>query len=226
MDLEIKDVAELLNVSQDTVNEWIETGNIPCYRLNNEVRFTRMEIEQWMLASPLIEEKGGVVPGSQQFSLFRAIHRGVLLKEPLGETKEEIISNALIKIADPLSYDAEVITELFLDRERLMPTAFSNGIAVPHTRDFLFKRAQEVISVAFLEKPIDWGALDGKPTSVLFFLFSSNDKRHLHLLAKIAHLSNDPRALDFLKQQPDKIDLLDFIRAWEPTLHRTEKLTV
>jgi PTS system nitrogen regulatory IIA component len=230
MDLKIKDVAELLNVSETTIRRWLSEGKIPAYRLHHQYRFSRIEIENWMMRFRLKkksstkethaedQEINHLPPGSQQFSFFRAVHRGLILNEDLGSDKETIICNALKKIAKVLSLDADVISELFIDRERLMPTALSNGLAVPHTRDFLLQGPHDVVSIAFLPKPIDWGALDGQPTHTLFFLFATNDKRHLHLLAKIAHLSSDPKALEFLRQSPSKEALLDYLKSWEVTV--------
>src|SRR3990167_6479754 len=121
-------------------------------------------------------------------------------------------------IAQDLHLDAEVITELLLDREKLMPTALANGVAVPHTRDFLLQESFDVIAVVFPERPIDYGALDGKPTDILFFLFACDDKRHLHLLAKLAHLSSKPENLRFLRKHPSKQELLNYIKSWEGKL--------
>ena len=49
MDLEIKDVSEMLNVSETTVRTWLTEGKIPAYYINDTYRFNRMEIEDWML---------------------------------------------------------------------------------------------------------------------------------------------------------------------------------
>ena len=108
------------------------------------------------------------------------------------------------KIAGPLGLDAGVIGDLLLDREALQPTALSNGIAIPHTRDFLLNAHYDVVTIAFLKNPIDYGALDGKPVHTLFFLFATDDKKHLHLLAKIAHLSSQPTPSIFSKNARQK----------------------
>ena len=39
MDLKIKDVAELLNVSESTIRRWISEGKIPTYRMNQHYYF-------------------------------------------------------------------------------------------------------------------------------------------------------------------------------------------
>lgn len=229
MDLKLKDVAQLLDVSEATVRRWISDSKIPYYRLNQQYRFSRSEIENWVLSckqegefSPFEQEDPEHRLGSHQFGLYRAVHKGGVYAEIEGDTKEEVICSAMQKIAADLRLDAEVITDLLLDRERMMPTALSHGIGVPHTRDFLLQESFDVVAVVFPKKPVDYGALDGKPVHTLFFLFACDDKRHLHLLAKLAHLSSKPEHLAFLKRHPAKAQLLEYIKNWETQLKARE----
>lgn len=233
MDLKIKDVSELLQVSENTVRRWVVDGKIPAYRLHHQYRFSRIEIENWMVhcklkttGSTFFEEKqiypalqgiGTHKGGMQPFSLYRAIHKGGVFHMD-GSSKEEMIALVMKEISPSLGVDAEVISELLLDREHLMSTALNCGVAVPHTRDFLLEQPFDFIAVVFPNSPIDWGALDGQLVHTLFFLFSSSDKRHLHLLAKLAHLSNREDAMTFFKQKPEKDKVLDFVKEWETNL--------
>lgn len=235
MDLKIKDVAELLNVSETTIRRWLTDGKIPAYRMNHQYRFSRIEIENWMMKckikpegfSPFadqeitqLEETGSQRGGPQQFSLYRAINNGGVFSQVPGATKEEIIRGTMKLIAQRLGLDAEVLSELLLDREKLMPTALNHGVAVPHTRDFLLQSPADLICVVYPQEPIEYGALDGNPVHTLFFLFSTADKKHLHLLAKLAHLSSSEEALGLLQQKPDKPKLLEFIREWEANIRQ------
>lgn len=237
MDLKIKDVAELLNVSESTIRRWISEGKIPSYRMNQHYYFSRTEIENWVISHKLDKTTGGVSPftrrkeadslsvsptvnstvggGSKQFSLFRAIHKGDVLHHLKGDYKEEIIRQTMRKVAKLLHVDADVMTDLLLDRENLMPTALNNGIAIPHTRDSLLPGHQDAVITVFLDKPLEYGALDGQPVHTLFFLFACEDKRHLHLLAKIAHLSSQTHIREFLQTQPSKENLLAYVKKWE-----------
>lgn len=228
MDLKLKDVAELLNISEATVRRWISDGKIPYYRLNHQFRFNRSEIENWVLSW---KQEGDFSPfhkhdtdlskerlGTHQFGLYRAIHKGGVYRDVPGDTKEELIHAAVERIARDIHLDAEVIGELLLDRERLMSTALSNGIAVPHTRDFLLQESFDIVAVVFPKVPIEYGALDNQPVHTLFFLFACDDKRHLHLLAKLAHLSSKKENLALLKKQPDKTELLEYVKQWEGQL--------
>jgi PTS system nitrogen regulatory IIA component len=232
MDLKIKDVAELLNVSESTIRRWLSEGKIPAYRLNSQYRFSLIEIEEWVMkqkmgndqeAAPFSAKavlKEDATPtsktGLKQFSLFRALHKGCIIKDVPGTTKEAVIKAAVRKFARDLNLDADVVTELLLDRETLMPTALNHGFAVPHTRDFLL--STDTICVVFPSKPIEYGALDNQPVHTLFFLFASDEKRHLHLLAKIAHLASSPETQKLLKSKPSKETLLNHIKVWESSI--------
>lgn len=240
MDLKIKDVAELLSVSETTIRRWLTEGKIPAYRLNHQYRFSRIEIENWMMSCRLqkdkeeffsekkepihsiddqtrhkkqLEEHGK--KGIYQFGLYRAIHSGHVLNSIEAPSKEGVIQQTMEAVAEDLALDPSVITELLCDREKLMSTALNSGVAVPHTRDFLLKGPKDVVIVVFPKEPIEWGALDGNPVHTLFFLFASDDKHHLHLLAKLAHLSSNEEALELLSSKPSKQDLLDYLRSWE-----------
>jgi len=224
MDLKIKDVAELLNVSETTIRRWLSEGKIPAYRIHHQYRFNRNEIENWVMGCKLshpvdkIEaqpQEEVVSQGQRQYGLFRAVHHGEVYAENAATSKEGIIRETVARFAKKLDLDADSVSDLLLDREKLMPTALGNGVAVPHTRDFLLKGRTDAVIVLFLKTPMDWGALDGKLTHTLFFLFASNDKNHLHLLAKIAYLSSNPEALEVLKKAPSKETLLDFLKGWE-----------
>jgi nitrogen PTS system EIIA component len=221
MDLEIGEVAELLNVDERAIQEMALGGSLPFYQMNGQLRFNRTEIEAWVMSR---EGNGGNLRGNRggvhQFNLYRAIHRGGVLKDLPGESKEEVIYTAMVDVARRFDLDSAVLTDLLLDREALMPTGLGEGIAVPHARDFLLSMPFDVVTVVFPKEPLEYGALDGKPVHTLFVLLACQDRRHLNLLAKIAHLAIDPIWREQLKRKPSQPDLLEAIKKWEETLAR------
>ncbi len=228
MDLKKKDVAELLSVSIHTIDQLIAEGALPTYTLSGEKRFNRQEIEEWMLKMlqehkvnlPFGEASGDASPW-QQYGLYRAIHKGDVICELEGASKEEIIHNVMYQTADQLGLDAEAVSDLLLERENLMPTALGDGIAVPHTRELLLGGLFDAVVIVFLKKPIDWGALDNQPVHTLFFLFACDDKRHLNLLAKIAHYVSSGEAKRTLQDKPSREVLLEDIKRWETNIKRS-----
>jgi len=217
MDLEINDVASLLNVDKQTIFNWVEEGKIPAYRIQEDLRFSKLEIEEWVVnqnQSTLSESKIDQT-GQLQFLLYRSIFKGGVFSDIEGSTKEELIKNTMEKLATSHGLDQEVLTDLLLDREKLMPTAIGNGIAIPHARDYLNKDSHDIVITVFPKNPIEYGALDKKKVHALFFLFASDDKRHLNLLSKIAHLAADNEAQSFLQTKPNSQELLEYIKTWE-----------
>lgn len=240
MDLKIKDVADLLNVSETTVRRWLTDGKIPAYRINGQYRFSKMEIENWVMshkigksdeASPFnqvkvktAEEKESAPSrgGIQQFSLYRALHKGSVIDGIDTDDKEELIRETMRRMSDQMDVDPDAVAEMLLDRERLQSTGLNSGIAIPHTRDFLLNAHHDVVTVVYPKEPIDYAALDGEPVHTLFFLFACENKRHLHLLAKIAHLCSQPGTMEFLQTKPSKEKLLDFVKEWEGQIKKQE----
>jgi nitrogen PTS system EIIA component len=234
VDLKIKDVAELLNISETTVRRWLVDGKIPAYRLNRQYRFSRSEIEDWLIQqkldaafsdekatkqAPRAKEEAAVKQcNNLQFSLYRAIYRGEVLSDVPCTSKEAIIRQTMEHMATRFDLDAGVLTDLFLDRERMMPTTLGHGIGVPHTRDFLLNIHYDVIEVVYPVQAIDYGALDGEPVHTLFFLFACEDRHHLNLLAKLAHLNAHEKTRAFFRTKPTKERLLEFIKHWENSL--------
>lgn len=232
MDLKIKDVAELLNISETTLRRWLVDGKIPAYRLNRQYRFSRSEIEDWLMQHKLDvafseddqcqiqenEESEVRTANNLQFSLYRAIYRGKVLSGIASSSKEEIIRMTMEHMATRFEMDPSVLTDLFLDRERMMPTTLGHGIGVPHTRDFLLNTHYDVIEIVYPEQPIDYGALDGEPVHTLFFLFACEDRHHLNLLAKLAHLNNNEKTRAFFRTKPSKERVLEFVKHWESSL--------
>ena len=129
-------------------------------------------------------------------------------------------------MARPLNTDPDALLELLMDRENLMPTSINHGVAVPHTRDFILKMPYDTVWVVYPEQPIEYGALDNRPVHTLFFLFAGEDKRHLRLLAKLAHLTREEGLLQFLQSRPEKPELLQYIKRWEGRLNITAKESV
>lgn len=229
MDLKVADVAELLSIPEETVTQWVNSGQIPAYRINDQYLFNRSEIEDWVIErgrdsqegeSPFGADGDETAPrsGAMQYSLYRALHRGQVLHAVEGSSKEEIIQHTMTQLGRDLEVDADSVASLLLERENLMSTAINSGIAVPHTRDFLLSERYDVVTVVFPKEPVEWEALDGEPVHALFFLFACEDRRHLHLLAKIAHFASDDKLRALLRKQPNKQALMAQVRDWEANI--------
>jgi len=218
MDLKVTDVAKLLNTSQEHVEKLIVEGKLPAYRLDKEYRFNRYEIEDWVLHDKINLALFPKNDLHMQFCLYKALYRGDVLTHPGNTSKENVIKDILKQFAKKHDLDADVLSDLFLDRERLMPTSLEKGIAIPHTRDFLLETHFDIVVTICLDHSIEYGALDRQPVHTLFFIFACDDRNHLNLVSKIAYLCSNQLNRDFLQAAPKRLKLLEYVRVWESGL--------
>jgi PTS system nitrogen regulatory IIA component len=94
------------------------------------------------------------------------------------------------------------LLELLRAREMLASTGLGGGIAVPHPRSPIVLDVQvpPTMLLCFLQKPIDFGAIDGKPVWALFLLLSPTVPDHLRLLSQLSYALHDPKVRSLLKE--------------------------
>jgi len=72
-----------------------------------------------------------------------------------------------------------------------------------------------MVTLCFLEKPIDFGALDGQPVHYLFTMVSPTVRSHLHLLSRLAFALRDAGFQGAIRRQGLRDEILT-------ELHRVE----
>jgi PTS system nitrogen regulatory IIA component len=218
MELKIKDVAQLISVSEKTIYRWIVENKIPAYRVNHQYRFNKDEINNWILNNKLNAlknhpEKEAVPTPSSIYDLFK--HGGIYYKIE-GETVETVLRNSIEVISVPPCITRTKLYEAILDRERLMSTAVGNGIAIPHPRESIVTSVQDQsISLCFLNTKIDYSSLDGEAVNILFFILTSNPKNHLEILYKIIFLCQKKEFIQLLERQALRNEILQYIEEQE-----------
>jgi PTS system nitrogen regulatory IIA component len=205
MQLTVQNVAELLNVSEKTVYRWINDGSLPGYRVSGQYRFYRAEVLEWATSrkiqvSPIIfvePESPTPLP-----SLLEALHAGGIHYRVGG-------------------VDRDFLLKVLLAREGLTSTGIGDGLAVPHVRNPVVLHVNRpMISLCFLEKPVDFAAIDGKPVHALFTLISPTVRAHLHLLSRLAFALRDARLKEAVMRQAFHEEILAELHRLEEALPR------
>jgi len=225
MKLLVKDAARLLNVSEKTIYRWIKQGSIPAYRLNEQHRFNRAELLEWATArriavSPEIfhEEQS---EASSLPHLREAVQAGGVFYRIGGSDKASALHRVVETMRLPEEVDREFLYQVLMAREALGSTAIGDGIAIPHVRNPVILHLQRpMITVCFLDKPVDFGALDGVPVTVLFALISPTVRAHLHLLSRLSFALRDATFRDAVIRQASRDELLAALESCEERLRR------
>ncbi|HTV62480.1 MAG TPA: PTS sugar transporter subunit IIA [Verrucomicrobiae bacterium] len=213
MQLTVKDVAGLLDISEKTVYRWIEERKLPGYRLNGQYRFNRAELMEWSTAnrinvSPRIfeEPETGSAPLPELSDVLEA---GGIFYRLSGTDKPSVLRAVVEMLRLPDTVDREFLLQVLLAREALESTAVGDGIAIPHVRNpIVLHVPHPTMTLSFLEKPVDFGALDGQPVHTLFTLISPTVKAHLHLLSRLAFALRNAEFKTLVLHQAGRDDIL------------------
>ena len=119
----------------------------------------------------------------------------------------------------PERVDREMMLQILLAREEMGSTGIGEGIAIPHARNpIVLHVTRPSVTLCFLERPIDFEALDGKPVQILFTLISPTIHTHLHLLSRLTYLLRDAGFKGALLGQASREELLEAARRAEASL--------
>ena len=187
--LSVREAAEVLKVSQKTVYRWIKDGRLPSHRLGGQHFLERSEVSYLAIREGLgpLSDAAHESETDEDVSLHEMLVRGGVFYRIGGVTKKDVLQNALGMVKGLDDSVSDPLFQMFLAREELASTGIGDHIAIPHARGSLLGYVSHpILSLSFLETPIDYGALDGKPVYALFLLISPNVRTHLRILARLS----------------------------------------
>lgn len=189
MELKVREVAKLLGVSEKTIYRWLAEGKIPAYRLHDQYRFSKTEVLEWAQAQriPIVPEALAQAASPQEVSLAQALQRGGIVYRLQGQDKQAVLKELVEVMPLPPGLARDFLYQVLLAREALASTSIGEGIAVPHPRTpILAAGASPQVTLAFLQNPVDFGALDGEPVFALFAILAPTSAAHLQLLGRLS----------------------------------------
>lgn len=194
--LTIEDVANYLRVSERTVYEWAQKGEIPSGKIGKTVwRFKKSEIEKW------VNER---LTSSTSFSSDIVVQiKNILSPERIVFLNHQTKHDSLVQLTQNLATapqvkDAKELEVEILKREDLMSTSIGRGLAIPHVR--LSSVTDLVMSVGISKNDIiDFQPIDDIPVRVLFMIGAAYNQ-HSYYLKTLSHLSTKLREPDLYKK--------------------------
>jgi PTS system nitrogen regulatory IIA component len=225
MQLTVRDISKLLNISERTIYRWIKEKSIPAYKIHDQYRFNRSEIMDWATANKIgvsceiFKEPDG--DQNQPLRLTEALQKGGIHYRVGGRDKAAVLKSVVDLLPLPEDVNREFLLRVFLAREELGSTGIGDGLAIPHARNpVVFNIPFALISLCFLEEAIDFGAIDGKPVSCLFTLITPTARVHLQVLSQLAYALKDPAVKDVILKQSSREIILSEIQRVENSLQR------
>ncbi len=210
MELTINELAKCLGLPLTTVERWIRQGRIPIQKRGTVCIFKESALEKWAGTHNLVfslerSEISEISYDLEPENLLPAVERGGVYYDVTGKDVKTVLKSAVDKIPF-LSDDAkDELHERLMQREEMTSTGIGKGVAIPHPRSPMSGTiVNPFIFTCFLEKPVNFGAIDDKPVFVMFILLSPNVKIHLHLLSRLSFCLRDDKFVEFLKNPPEQ----------------------
>jgi PTS system nitrogen regulatory IIA component len=214
MKMTLRDAARFLGLDEGTLEKLARKREIPAHQDGDRFRFNRVELLEWATArdvpvkAELLEEPdpgaAAPLPGLADAVRLGGIHAGVR-----GDTQASVLRAVVDLLPNTIPPERELLYRMLLARETLGSTAMGQGIAIPHPRNPIVLRVEKpMVAVCFLERHVDFDALDAKPVHTALLLVSPSIRVHLHLLALIATAIRDQATRELLERRAPAAEIL------------------
>src|SRR5512147_1489570 len=175
MQITLRQAATYLGANEATLRRWIKERGLPVHRVNERLHLNAIEVWEWAVENgvpasrSLLEEaqrSPEQVPPLSQLLEVGGVHRDVA-----GEDKSAVLAAIVQRLPLGPEVDRDFLLTVLDAREAMGSTGIGDGIAIPHVRNpILLHVDQPFVSLCLLQRPVEFGAIDGKPVHALFLV--------------------------------------------------------
>jgi fructose-specific phosphotransferase system IIA component len=126
-------------------------------------------------------------------NLKKLLSEDTITLELKGVNKEEIIQEMIdLLVLRGRIKDRDAALKAVMEREQKMSTGMQHGIAIPHGKTDSVDKL--VTAMALKKEGVDFGSMDGKPSTIFIMTISSVSRTgpHIQFLSEISQVLNDP----------------------------------
>jgi PTS system nitrogen regulatory IIA component len=231
-DFDLDSLAEYLHLGAPQLLKMAERGQLPGRKVGGHWRFYREEILVWL------EDRIGASDSAELERVESALEHATgprdealltltellpieAIEIPLPARTRNSVMSSMIDVAARTGWlwDPPKMLEAVRSREDLYPTALETGVAMLHPRRPLSNiLGRAFIALGITETGIPFGSSRGSLTDTFFLICSTDDRGHLHALARLSRLLNQPDFLAELRSAPDSHAAHEVIAAREKAL--------
>ncbi|HPR82534.1 MAG TPA: PTS sugar transporter subunit IIA [Pontiellaceae bacterium] len=213
----IEEVASYLRVSERTVYDWAQKGQLPGGKLGTAWRFKRSDIEGWVnrcigsSAAP-----APVAPGLETLSRILSPERVVFFDANEKTAALKTLCAALG--TSPLIHNEAELEQAIFKREELMSTGIGFGVGVPHVR--LASVDDLVMALGIARQPLeDYSSLDEIPVQIVCMVAASGTQhpQYIRALSAISSRLKDQSMRKALIEAKNAVSAFDIFTGGVPS---------
>ncbi len=186
----IEEVAAYLRVSERTVYDWAQKGDLPGGKLGTTWRFKREDVENWVNSRLSSKAASAISKKSSGSTDLLSQDRIVILEE--ADKKTVLTKLVDLLAASPLVHKRDELLNGIFAREELMSTGIGFGVGVPHVR--IDSVSDLVMAVAVSKRPISgYSSLDNLPVHIVCMLAARSDQhaKYIRTLSAVSSRLKD-----------------------------------
>ncbi len=218
MELSLKQAAEVFDVPERTIVDWIRDDGLPAELVSDQYRFHRADLLEWAATrrrafkSEIYLRANGDLTESGTH-LADALEHGGVLRDVVGSSLRDCLSVALEGLPIPDSLGLDALLDLIVQRSDGGCIAVGNGVGIPHPRrPILLDVPGPHVRLCYLREPLDVTGPDGRGVDKLFVMLSPSTHEHLQLLARLGAVLQTESVQQALEQKLDLDPLCRVIR--------------
>ena len=213
----LHDVAVYLQLNERTVLKMAQNGEIPATKVVNQWRFMRSLVNEWLMYKietlpPHLDTDEEKL--KEEVKLHRLARLELMNLDIVPGDKMKVLGQLTFPMIESRFLTRrKYFLDRLIERENMMTTALGNGVAVPHPRHPILNLFPEcAISIGICKDGTEFGADNGQLVYVFFTVCSSDDARHLRILAKIAGFASNKAYVRKLIKAKTPEEIIDIIK--------------
>jgi nitrogen PTS system EIIA component len=227
----LDELASHLGRDRREIEKLVHRGRIPGRKIAGDWQFHPTEITHWLeqeMREYTDRELAMIEQTNQSEEINIATPVASLLsldtvQVPLEARTKRAVLEGLVEVAGRTwqIWQPAALLQAIQEREAVLPTAFENGVAMPHPRNPLpDAMGQSLIAFGRTTSGIPFGS-SGRGLTDLFFLVLCRDSRtHLHVLARLGRMLQTPGFVDSLRAAATSAEAHSLICSADETMSR------
>ncbi len=212
----LEELSRQLGRDRREIEKLVNRGRIPGRKVAGDWQFHPTEITHWLEQEmrEYTDRELAVLEQTHRSMEFNDPHpvaallRVETVQVPLEARTKRSVLESLVELAGRSweVWQPAALLAAVQDRESVLSTAFENGVAIPHPRNPQPEAlGQSVIAFGRTQSGIVFGAPNRALTDLFFLVVCRDSRTHLHVLARLGRMMQQPGFLDELRAAEDSV---------------------
>lgn len=214
--LSVKDMSAKLNVSEKTVYRMINDNKIPYgIKIGGQWRFNSEKIDKWISGSSASEESPSSV---KDITVAGTLCDSTIMYKLCGSNRDETLDQIMTILSRFTEEEKQNIKKNILYKESIISSSIGGVSVMIADYDQQINSGKSVFAVAYLDTPLDFKALDDKPTEIVILIIPANKTEQLVLSTRLRGLMYSDKFMQMLRSEPTRSSFIQSVTELESKL--------